>query len=75
MLPARNLRTAYSFRRLAAPLAVALAIVVFSLKPLIANAVELPVDPAVPPSSSDTSRELGVRPCSSAWEISGPATW
>lgn len=30
--------------------------------------------PRFPPSSSDTSRELGVRPCSSAWEISGPAT-
>jgi hypothetical protein len=44
MLPARNLRTAYTFRSLAAPLAVALAIAVFSLKPLIANAAELPVD-------------------------------
>lgn len=44
MLPARNLRTAYPFGRLAAPLAIALAIAVFSLKPLIANAAELPVD-------------------------------
>ena len=44
MLPARNLRTAYSFGRLAAPLAIALAIALFSLKPLIANAAELPVD-------------------------------
>ena len=44
MLPARNFRTAYPFRRLAAPVAVALAIAVFSLRPLIANAAQLPVD-------------------------------
>ena len=43
MLPARNLRTAYSFKKLAVPVAIAIVVGVFGLRPLIANAAQ-PID-------------------------------